>query len=171
MLIIQQATGGTEYQVLNAPKSCEDTVRSLLPRRGSDLAAMLILDLQPPELWEINFYSVDKESTCNTGDSGSIPGLGRSSQEGIGCPLQYSWASLVPQLGKNPPAMQETWVWSLGWEDPLQKGKGPHSSSLAWRTPGLYSLWVAKSRTRLSDFHFHINRIFSWEYEQFDKYS
>ena len=62
---------------------------------------------------------------------GSIPGLQRSTGEGIGYPLQYSWASLVAQLVKNPPAMQETWVWSLGWEDPLEKGKATHSSILA----------------------------------------
>ena len=55
--------------------------------------------------------------------------------EGIGYPLQYPGASLVAQLGKNPPAMQETWIRSLGWEDPLQKGKATHSSILAWRTP------------------------------------
>ena len=61
--------------------------------------------------------SVGKESTCNAGDPGSIPGLGRSAGEGIGCPLQYSWASLRVQLVKNLPAMQETWVQSLGWED------------------------------------------------------
>ena len=54
--------------------------------------------------------SVGKESTCNAGDPGSIPGLGRSLGEAIGYPLQYSWASLVTQLVKNPPAMQETWV-------------------------------------------------------------
>ena len=54
-----------------------------------------------------------------------IPELGRSAREGIGCPLQYSWASLVAQLVKNLPAMQETWVQSLGWEDPLEKGKAP----------------------------------------------
>ena len=47
--------------------------------------------------------------------------------------LQYSWASLVAQLVKNPPAMQETWVQSLGWEDPLEKGKATHASILAWR--------------------------------------
>ena len=52
--------------------------------------------------------SVGKESTCNAGDPGSSPGLGRSAGEGIGYPLQYSWASLVVQLVKNPPAMQET---------------------------------------------------------------
>ena len=58
--------------------------------------------------------SVGKESAYNAGDSGSIPGLGRSAGEGIGYPLQYSWASLVAQLVKNPPAMKETWVRSLG---------------------------------------------------------
>ena len=64
-----------------------------------------------------------------------ILGLGRSAGEGICYPLQYSWASLVAQLVKNPPAMQETWVRSLGWEDPLEKGKANHSSILAWRIP------------------------------------
>ena len=67
--------------------------------------------------------SVGKESTCNAGDPGSIPGSGRSTGEGIGYPLQYSWASLVAQLVKNLPATWETWVQSLGWEDPLEKGK------------------------------------------------
>ena len=75
--------------------------------------------------------SVGKESACNAGDPGSIPGLGRSPGEGIGYPLQHSWASLATQLVKNPPAMQETWVRSLGWEDPLEKGKATHSSILA----------------------------------------
>ena len=64
-----------------------------------------------------------------------IPGLGRSVGEGIGYPLHYSWASLVAQLVKNPLAMLETWVGSLGWEDPLEKGKATHSSILAWRIP------------------------------------
>ena len=54
--------------------------------------------------------SVVKESAYNSGDPGSIPGLGRSAAEGIGYPLQYSWASLVAQLVKNPPVMWETWV-------------------------------------------------------------
>ena len=52
--------------------------------------------------------SVGKESTCSAGDPGSIPGLGRSVGEEIGYPFQYSWASLVAQLAKNPPAMRET---------------------------------------------------------------
>ena len=78
--------------------------------------------------------SVGKEYACSAGDPGSIPGLGRSTGEGISCPLQYSWVSLVAQLVKNPPpAMWETWVQSLGWEDPLEEGRATHSSILAWR--------------------------------------
>ena len=79
--------------------------------------------------------SVDKESACNAGGPGSIPGLGRSAGEGIDYPLQYSWASLVAQLKKNLSAVQETWVRSLGWEDILEKGKATHFSILAWRIP------------------------------------
>ena len=75
--------------------------------------------------------SVGKEPTCNAGEPGSSPGWERSPGEGIGYPLQYSWASLVAHLVKNLPAMQETWVQSLGWEDPLEKGKATHSSFLA----------------------------------------
>ena len=63
--------------------------------------------------------------------------------------------SLVPQLAKNPPAMRETWVWSLGWEDPLEKGKATHSSILAWRIPWTNSPWDTKCQTQLSDLHFH----------------
>ena len=77
--------------------------------------------------------SAGKKPTCNTGDPSSIPGSGRSAGEGIGCALQYSWASLVVQLVKNPPAMRKIWVRSLGCEDPLKKGKATHSSILAWR--------------------------------------
>ena len=80
--------------------------------------------------------SVGKEFACNAGDPGSILESGRSAGEGIGYPLQYSWASLVAQLVKSLPAMQETWVLSLGWEDALEKGKATHSSILAWRIPG-----------------------------------
>ena len=77
--------------------------------------------------------SVSKESACNAGDPGSIPGWGRSAGEEIGYPLQYSWAFLGAQLVKNLRAMWETWVWSLGWEDPLEKGKATHSSMQKWR--------------------------------------
>ena len=69
------------------------------------------------------------------GDLGSVPGLGRSPGEGIGYPLQCSWASLVAQPVKNPSAMQETWAQSLDREDPLEKGMATHSSILAWRIP------------------------------------
>ena len=74
--------------------------------------------------------SVGRESTCSAGDHSSILAE-RSAGEGIGYPLQYSWASLVAQLIKNLPAMRETWVQSLGWEDPLEKGKATQSSILA----------------------------------------
>ena len=79
--------------------------------------------------------SVGQESACSTGDPGSIPGSGRSPGEGNGSPLQYSWASFVGQLVNNPPVTQEIWAQSLGWEDPLEKGKATHSSILAWRIP------------------------------------
>ena len=79
--------------------------------------------------------SAGKESTCNAGDPGLIPGLERSPEEGMGYTLQYSWASLVAQTVKNLPAMQETWIWSLGWEDPLEEGMATHSSILVWKIP------------------------------------
>ena len=76
-----------------------------------------------------------KESACSAGDPGSIPGSGRSTGEGICYPPQYSWASPVAQLVKNPPATWETWDRSLGWEDLLEKGKATHSSILACGIP------------------------------------
>ena len=106
--------------------------------------------------WGFPHSSVGKESTCNAEDLGLIPGRGRSAGEGFGYPLQYSWASLVAQLVKNLPAMWETWFWSLGWEDPLDKGKATHSSILAWRIPwtvepgGLQSMRSQNSQIHLS---------------------
>ena len=85
--------------------------------------------------------SVGKESTCNAGDPGLRPGLGRSTGEGIVYLLQYSWASLVAQLVKNLPAMWKT------WEDPMEKGKATHSIILAWRIPWTIVRGVTKSRT------------------------
>ena len=76
--------------------------------------------------------SAGKESTCNSGDPSSIPGSGRSPGEGLDYPLQYS---LVVQTVKNLPSMWETWVRSLGWEDPLEEGMETQSSILAWRIP------------------------------------
>ena len=75
--------------------------------------------------------SVGKESACNAGNPDWFPGSGRSAGEGIGDPLQYSWASLVAQTVKNLPVMWETWVQSLDWEDPLEEGMATHSSILA----------------------------------------
>ena len=79
--------------------------------------------------------SLGKESACDAGDLGLILGLERITEEGIGYLLQYSWAPLVAQLVQNPPAMWEARVRSLGWEDPLEKGKVTHSRILAWRIP------------------------------------
>ena len=91
--------------------------------------------------------SVSKESICNAGDPGSIPGSGRSPGEGLGYPLQYSWTSLVAQMVKNLPATQEPKVRSLGQEDPLEELMATLSSILAWENPHGqrslvgYSLW------------------------------
>jgi len=97
--------------------------------------------------------SAGKEFACKAGDPGLITGLRRSPGEGIGYPLQCSWASLVAQIAKNPPAIQETWVQSLGWEDLLEEDMATHSSILAWRIPMGRGAWraivhgVTKSRT------------------------
>ena len=79
--------------------------------------------------------SVDKESAYNARDPSSIPGWGRSPREGIGYPLQYSWASLVTQIVKNLPS-----VW-----DPLEEGMATHSSVLAWRIPMDREAWQAST--------------------------
>ena len=87
--------------------------------------------------------SVGQESSCNEGNPSSIPGSGRSTGEGIGYPLQYSWASLVTQLVKNLPAMWETgfdpWVGKI----PLEKGK---ATPVFWPREfhRLYSPWSHK---------------------------
>ena len=86
-----------------------------------------------------------------------IPGSGRSPGEGMGYLLQYSWASLVAQTVKNQPEMQDTWVQSLGREDPLEESMAACSNILAWRIPMDRETWwatvhgVAKSQTQLSD--------------------
>ena len=84
--------------------------------------------------------SAGKESTCNAGDPGSVPGLGRSPGKGIGYPLQYSWASLVAQMVKNLPAMQENWVRSLGWKIPWRRAWHPTAVSLPGESSGQRSL-------------------------------
>ena len=97
------------------------------------------------------YSSVGKESACSAGDPGLIPGSGRSPGEGIGYPLQYSWAFLVAQLVKNPPAMWETWVGKILW----RRERLPTPVFLPREVHGLYSSWVMKSLTWLSKFHFH----------------
>ena len=83
--------------------------------------------------WQLGFpdSSVGKEFACNAGNPSLIPGSGRSPGEGTGYPFQYSWASLVAQMVKNLPAVWETWVPPLGWEDPLEEGLATHSSIIA----------------------------------------
>ena len=101
--------------------------------------------MNPHSLW------THKESACNAGHRSLIPGSGRSQGEGNSYALQYSWASPVAQMLKNLPAMWETWVQSLFWEDPLEVG------ILAWRILMDREAWwatahgVTKSWTRLSD--------------------
>ena len=103
--------------------------------------------------------SVGKESTCNAGDPGLIPGLGRSTGEAIGYPLRYSWASLVAQLVKNLPIMRETWVRSLGWEYPLEKGKAEYFCIVHG---------VIKSQIQMSYFHFLTSVHDYWKNHSFD---
>ena len=86
--------------------------------------------------------SACKESVCSAGEPGLIPRWGRSAGEGIGYPIQYSWASLVAP-GK-PPAMWEIWVRSQGWEDPIEKGELPTPVFWPREFHGLYSLWGCK---------------------------
>ena len=107
--------------------------------------------------WGFLGSSGGKESACNAGDPGSISGSGRSPEERIGFPLQYSRASLMAQMVKKLPAVWETWVQLLGQEDPLEKDTATHSSIPAWRISMCRAAWkstvhgVTKSRTQLSD--------------------
>ena len=106
-------------------------------------------------MWIFPGSSAGKESACNAGDPGSIPGLGRSPGEVIGYPLQYSWATFVAPLVKNPPVM---------WENGLISGLGRspgEGKGYPLQYSGLENFMdcivhgVAKSQTPLSDFHFH----------------
>ena len=97
-----------------------------------------------------------KESVCNAGDPGSIPGSGRSSGEGIDYPLQYSWASLVAQLVKNPPAMRETW--DLPWVGKIPWRRERLPTPLFWPGEfyGLYSPWGRKESDMTERLSFHL---------------
>ena len=136
-------------------RSAGEGIGYLLQYSWTSLVAQLVKNL--PALWETWVWSLGWEDPL---EKGSVPGLGRSSGEGKGYPLQYSWASLVAQLVKNLPALWETWVWSLGWEDLLEKEMATHSSTVAWRIPRtekpgrLQSMESQKSQTRLSNFTF-----------------
>ena len=79
--------------------------------------------------------SVGKESACNAGYPGSIPGSGRFAKEGISSPLQYSWVSLSGSAAKESACNARDLGSILGCEDPLEKGTATHSSILAWRIP------------------------------------
>ena len=113
--------------------------------------------------------SVGKESACNARDPGLIPRLGSSPGEEIGYPLQYSWASLVAQMIKNPPAMWETWVRSLDWKNPLEEGMGttpvflPGESSWTEEPGGLQSLGSQRVRHDRATKHTPIGLFFMSE--------
>ena len=109
--------------------NCGRKICSICNKHGNNILGIHLAFLGLPG------SSAGKESACNAGYSRSIPGLGRSSGEGIGCPLQYFWAFLVAQTVKNPPAVLETWIQCLGWEDTLEKGIATHPSTLAWGIP------------------------------------
>jgi len=103
--------------------------------------------------------SAGRKFDCNARDSSSIPRLGIFPGEGIGYPIQYSWVFLVAQTVKNLPAMKETWVWSLGWEDSPGEGTATHSSILAWIIPwteetGGLQFMGSQRVGQPSDFHF-----------------
>ena len=100
---------------------CEMAKTIIFSSNNNDLIFCFIMYF----VWGFPDSSAGKESTCHAGDPGSIPELGRSPGEGIGYPLQYSRASLVAQMVKNLPAMRETWVQLLGWEDPLEEAWQP----------------------------------------------
>ena len=104
------------------------------------------------DYWGFLGSSAVKDSPYNAGDPGSIPGSGRSPGEGIGSPLQYSWAALVAQSVKNLPAMQEICIQSLGQEDPLKKEMAIYSAMLVWEIPWTEELCrlQCKNSTQLS---------------------
>ena len=126
----------SESEVAQSCPTLSDPMDCSLP--GSSIHGIFqarVLEWLKPFIYCFPDSSTGEVSACNAGEPSSIAELGRSTGEGIGYPLQYSWASLVAQLVMNLPAVQETWVRSLGWEDPLEKGKATHSNIMAWRIP------------------------------------
>ena len=100
--------------------------------------------------------SIGKESTCNARDPGSIPGLGRSPGEGIGYPLRCSWASLVAQLVRNPPAMWETWVGKIPW----RRERLPTPIFWSGEFHGQYSPWSHK-KSDMTEYHADLSNCYS----------
>ena len=95
--------------------------------------------------WDFPQNSVGKESTCNAGDPGSIPGLERSATEGMGYPFQYSQASLLAHMVKNLPVMRETWVGKIPWRrERLPTPVRLPGESHGQRSLEGYSLWGCK---------------------------
>ena len=113
--------------------------------------------MQSDSSLNILWHYPSNESSLNVGDPSANPELGSFSGEGIDGPLQYSWAYLVAQMVKNPPAVWETWVQSLGWEQTLEEGMATHSCILAWRILMNKGTWwatvhgITKSQTQLSN--------------------
>ena len=131
-----------------------DAIQSSHPLSSPSPPAFNLSQHQDLFQWVSPLHQVVKVLECNAEDPSLIPGLEGSLGEGKGYPFLYSWASLVAQLVKNLPTMWETWVQSLGWEDPLEKGMATHSSVLAWNSLGRGAWWAAvhsvtKSRTWL----------------------
>ena len=99
--------------------------------------------------------SVGKESACNAGDPSPIPGSGRSAGEGIGYPLQYSWASLVAQLVKNLPVLRETWVRSLLGKIPRRREQLPTPVSWPGEFHGPWLEWLSVNAVRIFSVRWH----------------
>ena len=131
---------------------------------GTDWSLKKPLEHSPPNSKLVLGFpdsSVGKESTCNAGDPGSLPEMGKSAGEGTGYPLQDSWASLLAQLVRNIPAMWETWVRSLGWEDLLEKGRLPTPVFWPGEFHGLYSPWGHKQSDMTEQLSLQSNKHFS----------
>ena len=139
----------------------QGTLKSFPTLQLESISSLALSLLCGPALTSVGFPDslVGKESACNAGDPGLIPGSGRSTGEAIGYPLRYSWASLVAQLVKNLPIMRETWVRSLGSEYPLEKGKAEYFSIVHG---------VIKSQIRMSYFHFLTSVHDYWKNHRFD---
>ena len=130
-----EATVANTYSIYQRGNINILTIYNIIPILGilsHSILIIFITIIQWPDWWLLFFFTVISKATAT----------------------KY-WASLVTQLGKNLPEMWETWIWSLGWEEPLGKEKATHFSILAWRIPWTIVCGIAKSWTQLSDFYFH----------------